>query len=197
MNKLTVVIVAVFALGACSKKKEGNAGAAIAKMAELKDEMCKCKDAKCAQDVSERMQKWTAEQPKEQKDQKLSEADQKKVAAIGEELGKCMGIAMTASAPPPAGSDTPPAGSGSAGSAEQTASADGLPKECGDYQATVEKLKTCEKLSPKAKEALIKAYTDAKTGWAVMPEGAKASLDKSCKAGTEAVVAFAKEACGW
>jgi hypothetical protein len=64
-------------------------------------------------------------------------------------------------------------------------------------QAQVEKLKTCDKLPQKAKDALIKAFDDASKGWATMPEGAKAGLDKSCKAGTDAVVAAAKEACGW
>ena len=200
MNKLTMVIALVLALGACSKKKEGNAGAAIAKMTEFKDEMCKCKGAACAQDVSQRMQKWLADQPKEQQNQKLSDADQTKMKEIGDALGKCMGTAMTAVAPPPepAGSDTPPpAGSGSAGSAQVVSGPAGMPPECDAYKATVEKLQPCEKLPPKAKEALIKAYNDAATGWANLPEGAKAGLKTSCKAGTDAVVEAAKAACGW
>jgi hypothetical protein len=99
-------------------------------------------------------------------------------------------------ATPPAGSDMPPAGS--AGSAaEPTAGADGLPVECAEYKAQVEKLKTCDKLPPKAKDALIKAFNDASAGWKDMPAGAKAGLNTSCKAGTEAVAVAAKEACGW
>ncbi|HEX5062553.1 MAG TPA: hypothetical protein VFV99_24440 [Kofleriaceae bacterium] len=199
MNKLMMVIALVLALGACSKKKEGNAGAAIAKMTELKDEMCKCKDAACAQDVSARMQKWASEQPEEQKNRKPSDAERKQLAAIGDEIGKCMATAMTAAPPPPpAGSDTPPpAGSGNAGSADVVAPPQGMPPECAAYKETVEKLKPCDKLPPKAKEALIKAYNDAATGWANLPEGAKAGLKTSCKAGAEAVAEAAKAACGW
>ena len=196
MNKLTLVIVALLAFSGCKKKGGDNgAAAAMAKMTEFKDEMCKCKDAKCAQDVSDKMTKWGQEQSKTQKDPpKMNEADQKKAAAIGEEMGKCMQTAMAAT--PPAGSDTP---AGSAGSAatEPAAGADGLPAECVEYKAQVEKLKTCEKLPPKAKDALLKAFNDASAGWKDMPAGAKAGLNTSCKAGTEAVVVAAKEACGW
>jgi hypothetical protein len=193
MMKLTLVFVALFAFGGCKKKAGDNTAAAMAKMTEFKDEMCKCKDATCASAVSDKMTKWSAEQNKDKKEPaKMSEADTKKAAAIAEEMGKCMATALAASAPPPAGSDTPPAGS-----AAPAVGADGLPKECADYKAQVEKLKTCEKIPQKAKDALIKAFDDASKGWATMPEGAKAGLDKSCKAGTEAVVVAAKEACGW
>ena len=191
MKKLALVVVALLAFGACKKKGGNSAAAAMAKMTEFKDEMCKCKDAKCAQDVSDKMAKWSAENAKNEKGQQMSDADTKKAQAIGEELGKCMQTAMTPPAPP-AGSDT-----GSAGSDAPAVGASGLPKECDDYKAQVEKLKTCDKLPPKAKDALIKAYNDASAGWANMPDGAKANLDKSCKAGTEAVVVAAKEACGW
>jgi hypothetical protein len=198
MNKLTLVIVALFAFGAlggCKKKGGDNGGAAaVAKMAEFKTEMCNCKDPKCAQDVSAKMEKWGQEQSKAKKEApKLSDKDQKAAATLGEEIGKCMQAALAAA--PPAGSGTPPAGS--AGSAEPAVGADGLPAECAEYKAQVEKLKTCDKMPPKAKDALIKAFNDASAGWKDMPAGAKASLDKSCKAGTEAVVDAAKQACGW
>src|ERR1044071_2755569 len=105
MKKLALVVVALLAFGGCKKKGGSSAGAAMAKMTEFKDEMCKCKDAKCAQDVSDKMAKWSADNAKNEKDQKMSDADQKKAQAIGEELGKCMQAAM---GPPPAaaGSDT-------------------------------------------------------------------------------------------
>ena len=193
MNKLTFVIVALLAFGGCKKKGGDNgAAAAMAKMTEFKDEMCKCKDAKCAQDVSDKMTKWGEEQSKTQKQPpKMNEADEKKASAIGEEMGKCMQTAMAAT--PPAGSDA----AGSAGSADPAPGPDGMPAECAEYKAQVEKLKTCEKLPPKAKEALVNAFNDASAGWAKLPAGAKAGLNTSCKAGTEAVVNAAKEACGW
>src|SRR5262245_60607548 len=136
MNKITFAVVSALALmsfSAC-KKKSGDTGAAMAKMTEFKDEMCKCKDAKCAQDVSDKMNKWTQDQTKNQKEPpKMSDADQKKAASIGEELGKCMQTAMTAGgAAPPAG-EAPPAGGE-------------LPAECAEYKASIEKLQTCDKL---------------------------------------------------
>jgi hypothetical protein len=196
MNKLTLALVALLAFGGCKKKADTSGAEAMAKMAEFKDAMCKCKDAKCAQDVSDKMTQWTQAQSNGKEPPKLSDADQKKAAQLGEDMGKCMQAAMAASTPPPpAGSDT--AGSGAAGSGSAAAATTGLPKECDDYKAQVEKLKSCEKIPPKARDALIKAYNDASAGWATMPDGAKAGLDKSCKAGTEAVIVAAKEACGW
>lgn len=197
MKNVTMLVVALLAFGGCKKKGGGeSAGAAMAKMTEFKDEMCKCKDAKCAQDVSEKMTKWSQEQAKNQKEPpKMSEADTKRAAALGEELGKCMQTAMAATATPTEGSAADPAAGSAAGSA--AVAADGLPPECADYKAQVEKLKTCDKLPAKARDALIKAFDDASAGWANMPEGAKQGLGTSCKAGTEAVVVAAKEACGW
>ena len=205
MNKLVLITVALLAFAGCKKKEtNSSAAAAMAKMAEFKDEMCKCKDAKCAQDVSDKMTKWSQEQTKAgQATPKMTDADQKKAADLGEEMGKCMQAAM---APTTQGSATtePTRSDGSAGSAgsagtacSAAATADGLPPECAEYKATVEKLKSCDKMPPKAKDALIKAFNDASAGWANMPEGAKAGLNQSCKAGTEAVAVAAKEACGW
>jgi hypothetical protein len=193
MNKLMFVMIALLAFAGCKKKAADNSAAeAMAKMTEFKNEMCACKDAKCAQDISDKMTKWGEEQSKGKKEPpKMNDADQKKAATIGEEMGKCMQAAMAAT--PPAGSDTPPAGS----AAEPVMGADGLPVECAEYKAQVEKLKTCEKLPPKAKDMLIKAFNDASAGWAKMPAGAKSALNTSCKSGTEAVVDAAKEACGW
>jgi Sec-independent protein translocase protein TatA len=195
MNKLMLVLVAALAIG-CGKKAGNDAGAAIEKMREFKNEMCKCKDAKCAQDVSDRMSKWTHDQSKEGKSQpKFDEAQQKQASDLGKELGTCMGSAMMASTPPPpAGSDTATPAAGSAGSAATVA---GLPKECDEYKAQVEKMKTCDKLPAAAKETLLKAYNDAVAGWASLPEGARSGLDVSCKRGTQALIDSVKEACGW
>src|SRR4029078_1684440 len=100
MKKLTLAfaIAMAFVSFACKKKNGGGgAGEAMAKMSEFKDEMCKCKDAKCAQDVSDTMTKWSQEMSKTQKEPpKMNEADQKKAAALGEEMGKCMQTAMGA-----------------------------------------------------------------------------------------------------
>jgi hypothetical protein len=158
--------------------------------------MCGCKDAKCAQDVSDKMTKWSQEQGKTQKEPpRMSEADAKKMAAVGEEMGKCMQTAMSASAG--SGTPAPSGGAAPADTSSVPAIPAGLPPECTEYRAQVEKIQPCEKLPPKAKEALLKGFADAAKGWAELPDGAKEGLKTSCKAGTEAVIVAAKEACGW
>ena len=111
MKNLTLafMVAMAFASFGCKKKGGGSSGEAMAKMTEFKNEMCACKDAKCAQDVSDKMTKWSQEQSKNQKDSKPTEEDTKKFAAISEEMGQCMQTAM-------GGGDM--AGSAEAGSAE-------------------------------------------------------------------------------
>ena len=131
MKNLTLAFAVAMTLMTFGCKKKGGAdgaGEAMAKMTEFKDEMCKCKDAKCAQDVSDKMTKWSQEQSKNQKEPpKMNEADTKKAQEIGEAMGKCMQTAMGAamgggapeggSAAPAEGSAAPAEGSAAAGSA--------------------------------------------------------------------------------
>src|SRR5262245_58859530 len=132
MKKLTIafaVAMAFMAFGCKKKAGGGGAGEAMAKMTEFKDEMCKCKDAKCAQDVSDKMMKWSQEQSKNQKEPpKMNEEDTKKAAAIGEEMGKCMQTAMGAGMTPPEGSaagSAAPEGSAAGSAAPEGGSAAG------------------------------------------------------------------------
>lgn len=196
MTKLVMLVALLLTFGGCKDKDAAggpSAADALGKMRELKDAMCKCKDAQCAQDVSAKMTAWTQEQAKAGKAPKMTEADQKQAAALGEEMGRCMQEAMAA-AHETTGS-APPAGE--PGSAAPTTGVDGLPPECAEYKATVEKLRTCDTMPPKAKEALLQAYNDAAAGWANMPEAARANLGTSCKAGTQALVDAVKAQCGW
>ena len=98
MQKITLAFAVAMALMSFGcKKKGGGSGEAMAKMTEFKDEMCKCKDMKCATDVTEKMTKWGQEQSKGQKEPpKMSEADTAKFAKVGEEMSKCMQTAMGA-----------------------------------------------------------------------------------------------------
>ena len=181
MKTLTFAFAATLALlsfGAC-KKKSGDTAAATAKLTELKEEMCKCKDAKCAQDVSDKMTKWSTEQAKNQKEApRVTEKDQK----LSEDLGKCMQAAL---------------GTPAAGAPPTAAGADGLPAECVEYKATVDKLMSCQKLPEAQRNALKKAFDDASAGWPNMPPDAKAQLATACKQGTTAVNDTAKGPCGW
>lgn len=76
---------------------------AMKAMTAFKDQLCACKDAACVEKVSDAMTKWSMEMSKkEDKPPKMTEADTKQAAAIGEEMGKCMQAAMGAGAGPQA-----------------------------------------------------------------------------------------------
>jgi hypothetical protein len=202
MTKLALAFAATLVLVSFSgcKKKGGEAvgSNAIAKMTELRDKMCACKDPDCAKTVSDEMTRWTQGNKKP-----LDSAEQKQADELGKQMGDCMQnatklAAVNAAASPAAGS-----GSGSAaepaGSATATASASasGLPKECDDYKAAIDRLATCEALPKQARETLIKAYQDAAEGWKKLPDAARERTGVSCKAAADAVISTAKGQCGW
>jgi hypothetical protein len=196
MKNLTIAFVAALTLMSFGCKKKSASGEAMSKMSEYKDKMCACKDTACAQKVSEEMTKWAQDMQKDSKEPtKYSEEDQKKQAAIGEEMGKCMQKAMGA------GGTMEPAGS-AAGSAEGSAAAPAaaagdLPAECNDYKAAIEKLSSCDKMPQAARDALKNAFDQASGSWASLPAEAKAGLATACKAGADAVMQSAKATCGW
>ena len=118
MKNLMIGLTMVLAFGTvgCKKKGGSDAANAMAKMQEFADEMCKCKDAKCAQDVSDKMTKWGQEQSKNQKEPpKMNEADTAKAQEIGKKMGECMTKAMGAGGA--MGGGDMGAGSAAAGSA--------------------------------------------------------------------------------
>ena len=197
--KAIIFAVAIAALGTGCKSKGSGGGNALAKMTELKDEMCKCKDAKCAQDVSSKMTAWTQEQAKSGA-AKMSEADTAKAQLIGEELGKCMASAMTANGSAgdnASGSAGGADGSATGGSADPAAFAD-LPQDCLDYRAAVDRLSQCgDKLPADVRQLLKDRFDESVAGWAKLPAEAKKSLGDACKAGVSAVESAAKDKCGW
>jgi hypothetical protein len=75
--------------------------------------------------------------------------------------------------------------------------ASGLPIECDDYKAAIDKLASCPKLAPDAKDSLVQAYSAASAGWAKLPEDSRKNLAATCKAAVESVNAAAKTQCGW
>jgi hypothetical protein len=195
MKNITIAFLAAASLlsfGACKKKGGGDAGEAMAKMGEFKDQMCKCADKACADKVQASMTDWSASMAKKggDKEAKPDEATMKKMTEIGEEYGKCMAKAMGA------GGDAPPAdpaaGSAAAadpaaGSAAPAAGGGDLPAECNDYKAAIEKLATCDKLPAETRDALKKAYEQTSTAWASVPAEGRAALATSCKSAADAV----------
>jgi hypothetical protein len=92
-------------------------------------------------------------------------------------------------------------GSGSGSTAAPTAmaapAAGGMPTECNDYKAAVDKVASCDKLDAAARDALKNAYTQLSAGFASLPAEAKANLAGTCKTALEKVNAAAKTICGW
>ena len=75
--------------------------------------------------------------------------------------------------------------------------ANGLPAECDDYKAAIDKLASCPKLAPDAKDSLVQAYQAASASWQRLPADSRKNLATTCKAAVDAVVAAAKTQCGW
>ncbi len=70
----------------------------LATMASFKNDMCKCPDKACADQVQERMTKWATEMAQAAGDRvppRMSDDAAERMTAIGQEYGECMVKAMT------------------------------------------------------------------------------------------------------
>ena len=112
MKKIGFLFAVAFALGSVSGCKKGG-GDAMAKMVEIKDHMCACKegDKDCVAKVQKEMADYT-EANKDMKEQKMSDEDLKKGTDVGMAYAKCMQKGL--GAPAMGGAPTPAAGSGAA-----------------------------------------------------------------------------------
>ena len=76
--------------------------AAMRAMEHFRDEMCACTDTACAQATSDEMAKWSQDQARDDVDMpKLTDEQMKRATTLGEEMGKCMQKAMSATTPSP------------------------------------------------------------------------------------------------
>ena len=203
MQKFSIAFLAAMSLASFGCKKKGGAGEAMAKMGEFKDQMCACKDKKCADGVQDAMNKWSAENAKNagDKPEKPDEETMKKMSEVGTKYGECMATAMGGGAAPagdkPAGDK--PAGDKPAGAPPAAGGGD-MPAECNDYKAAMEKLATCDKMPAASKDALKQSYDAMSAGWANvagMPAEAKKAMADGCKQGADALMQTGKSVCGW
>jgi hypothetical protein len=89
-------------------------------------------------------------------------------------------------------------GSGSTTTAPVTpANPGGMPAECNDYKAAIDKLAQCDKLDAATRDALKQAYAQVSAGWPSVPAEAKPGVAATCKTALEAVDKAAKSTCGW
>src|SRR5688572_10465846 len=79
-----VVSLSMLLLGGCSKKDD-----VVGSMQKMADKACACKDAKCIEGLKAEGEKMKASMSKEAVE-KLSDADKKKVAEIGNKMAECM-----------------------------------------------------------------------------------------------------------
>jgi hypothetical protein len=198
MSKISIAFLAGLTIASFGCKKKGGAGEAMAKMGEFKDQMCACKDKKCADGVQDAMNKWSAENAKNagDKPEKPDEETMKKMQDVGTKYGECMAKAMGAGDMGSAGAG----GSGDPGTAVKTEGGSGegsaaapanaagdLPAECADYKAAIESLAKCDKLPQATRDALKQSYEQTSAAWASVPAEGKAALGTACKAAADAV----------
>lgn len=197
MKNLTIAFLAtasLFAVGACKKKGGGDAGEAVAKMTEFKDQMCACKDKACADKVQESMTKWSqdmAAKAGDKKEAKTDEATMKKMTEVGQQYGECMTKAMSAGATAPEGSAAAPEGSAApapeGSAAPPAAGSTGIP-ECDEYKAAIDKLATCDAIPEATRKTMKDAFDQASGAWANLPAEGKAAAATGCKAAADATL---------
>ena len=105
-------------------------------------------------------------------------------------MGKSITAIITAAektAPP---DTTPDAGAPADDAGAAAALPAGLPAECAEYKAVIDKLAACDKLPPAARDMLTKSFeaqSQAWTGVDQLPDEAKSALGNACKQGVDAV----------
>jgi len=131
MKKISIAFLAAMSLAAfgCRKNKGGEA---IAKLTEIKDKMCACKDKTCSDKVSVEFSSWREEQEKSDGDKPGTPGEEDpKMEEVTEQLSQCLmkielpggaGAAGAAGASGAAGG-TVGSGSPAAGSADGSAAA--------------------------------------------------------------------------
>jgi len=125
MTKISIAFFAAMSLAGsgCHKNKaDADQAGAIAKLTELKDKLCACKDKTCSDKVSDEYSRWTQTQAKPDGDKPGSPGEQdKKMEELTEELTQCLlklEVPGTGSAAGAAGAAGDAGSTGAAGSAD-------------------------------------------------------------------------------
>lgn len=212
------LLVVVLALSGCGKKgseaKGGDCTTSVNNAVTLSAEELKksgvtdatqqkIRDAsitRCKED------KWSNEILKCFVDAKKSDDVSKCQQMMSKEQADNMAKAITgamATQPDGSGSSAPPpeTGSGSAGSAAAAATTPaGLPPDCADYKALIEKLAACDKMPAASRDLLKKSFDESSKAWTdfdKLPADAKTALTASCKQGADALKKAAGPTCGF
>ena len=154
--------------------------------------------ARCNED------KWSNEVLKCFTDAKQPDDIKKCRQMMSKDQRDALAKAIESAIPPDDGSAAPEQGSaGSAdvvGSGSAPAAAAGLPAECADYKALMEKLAACDKLPQASREMLQKTFDATSKAWTnidKLPDTAKEALKTSCTQGADALKKAAGATCGF
>jgi hypothetical protein len=75
----------------CHKNKRAKVGASIARMTELKNRMCACKDKACSDAINGELSRWTQERAKSAGDKAGTPTDEDpEMAEVTEEMTSCI-----------------------------------------------------------------------------------------------------------
>jgi hypothetical protein len=124
MKKMSIALLAALSLAAVGCRKD-KGGEAIARMTEIKVQMCACKDKACSEKVSEALVQWDQAQEKAAGDKPvaLSGEAAEKMEAVRDEISTCL---LKLEVPGGAGG-TMGSGRPAAGSADGSAAAGAAP----------------------------------------------------------------------
>jgi hypothetical protein len=187
MNKLSIAFLTAVSIASFGCKK-GGGGDMAAKVTDLKNKMCECKDQKCVEGVQVEYTKWAEDSAKN-----AGKMDEKAAKDIGEataKMAECAAKVATAAAPaaPAGGDQAAPAGGDQAAApagGDQAGGGD-LPENCKEYQAAIEALSKCDKVPAAARDAMKQGFDQASAAWANIPAESRDAVAASCKAGADA-----------
>jgi hypothetical protein len=77
---------------------------------------------------------------------------------------------------------------------------DGTPPGCKEYEDTIEKIMTCDKLPQASRDAMRQGFDAMKQGWrdlANLPPESREAMESACRQGTEALKQVGNSMCGW
>lgn len=211
-----ILLVAVLALSGCGKKgseAKADCTASVTNAVSLSSDELKKSGAtpdtvtkiressitRCKED------KWSNEILKCLADAKKADDVSKCQAMMSKEQSDNMAkaIAGAMGSQPDQGSGSAPSPSpdtGGSGSAAAPPEVPGLPAECTDYRAMVDKLAACDKLPQASRDMLKKSFDDTSKAWAdfdKLPADAKTALTNGCKQGADALKKAAGATCGF
>ncbi|HEY4179898.1 MAG TPA: hypothetical protein VGM90_23815 [Kofleriaceae bacterium] len=187
MNKVAL-LAALFAI-ACGKKSDhaeaaGSGVDALAKVTELKDRVCACKDKDCATKVHDEYVAWGIELSKTGGSERPDEAMAKKMTEVATTYGDCFTKAMASA--PVAPSPPLPAEAMQQAQPIPFSGTTGIP-ECDDYKAAVDKIVACDKMPAASRSVLKDALGQALLSIRSLPADGRKAAATACTMGLDAI----------